>query len=1138
MPPLPTDLRNKLERTIIEARDTAEAGARAALEALAVHHHEPYPHQTPDERQLRNRLRAHARQLGDKRDPKTGTQSINRLVHECAYEHWHRMLFARFLAENDLLIEPSMGVAISLQECEELAKEAKTDLWAYASRCAQQMLPQIFRPDDPVLQVFLAPEHKRALEKMVMDLPVDVFTADDSLGWVYQFWQAERKDQVNKSGEKITGVTLPAVTQLFTEHYMVLFLLHNTIGAWWARKLISEGKISKDAWAKCRTEDDCRKLVSLPGYEFTYLRFIKNDTGEWFPAAGVFPGWPKSLKEFRLLDPCCGSGHFLVAAFILLVLLRMHDESFSTQDACDAVLQDNLHGLEIDPRCTQIAAFALALTAWKFTGSFRPLPPLNLACSGLGVNARKEDWLALANGDVRLCTGLEQLYELFQKAPELGSLINPRSFGNGNLLTASFAELQPLLTKVLQSEKARRNDDLNEIGVAAQGMARAAEVIGSQYQLVITNVPYLGRAKQGETLADFCKSQHPDAKADLGACFVERCIAYCANDGTAALVTPQTWLYLGPYRKMRKRILAEAGWDFVTWIGPRGFQTPMWDFNVVLIGLNRQLPTANRSFSALDVSDEGTPLTKASALVSQAVSCMSQMQQLRNPDSRILAQTLTDLPALAAYADSFKGLATGDLARFIFVFWEIGSVSNDWSFLQGSVTETIPYGGRNQIILWENGRGALYRFVAERLGPTGTGAWLRGEQAWGRKGVAVAQISSLTSTLFDGDLFDENTAAIIPKDPNHLPAIWGYSESKQFAEEVRKIDDSLKVPTLTLLKVPFNLHHWQRVAAEKFPNGLPKPSSNDPTQWLFSGHPVGSTAPLQVATARLLGYRWPRQTGQTVSGTPPVPDDGLEKFRDEDGIVCIPPMRGEEPAADRLLTLLGACGVKPDRDLDDWLRNTFFEEHCKLFHHRPFIWHIWDGRKRDGFHALVNYHKLAEGGGKGRHLLESLTYAYLGDWITRKRDGVQRGEGGAEERLVAALELQKRLISILEGEPPFDIFVRWKPLHDQPIGWEPDINDGVRINIRPLLASELPNGKKGTGILRSKPNIKWEKDRGKEPERTKADFPWFWGWDGKTVDFMGAKEFTGERFNDCHYTVATKRKTRELTEKSKDGGRR
>jgi hypothetical protein len=152
LPVLHTELRNKLERTIVQARDVAEAGAKAALEALAVHNHEPYGHMSPEERKLRNHLRARARQLGDKQNQK-GELEITHLVWECAYEHWHRMLFARFLAENDLLIEPQDKIAISLAEAEELAKESDMDVWVFASRCAQSMLPQIFRPDDPLLQV-------------------------------------------------------------------------------------------------------------------------------------------------------------------------------------------------------------------------------------------------------------------------------------------------------------------------------------------------------------------------------------------------------------------------------------------------------------------------------------------------------------------------------------------------------------------------------------------------------------------------------------------------------------------------------------------------------------------------------------------------------------------------------------------------------------------------------------------------------------------------------------------------------------------------------------------------------------------------------------------------------------------------
>lgn len=110
--------------------------------------------------------------------------------------------------------------------------------------------------------------------------------------------------------------------------------------------------------------------------------------------------------------------------------------------------------------------------------------------------------------------------------------------------------------------------------------------------------------------------------------------------------------------------------------------------------------------------------------------------------------------------------------------------------------------------------------------------------------------------------------------------------------------------------------------------------------------------------------------------------------------------------------LISSTGANAS-NLDEWLRDYFFEQHCKLLHHRPFIWHIWDGRRRDGFHAIVNYHKLAEGNGKGRQLLENLTYSYLGEWITRQREGVKRGEGGAEDRLAADLELQKLPIAII-----------------------------------------------------------------------------------------------------------------------------
>ena len=1098
MPPLHTQLRNRLEATVKQARRTAEAAAKVAIERLTVGGTEPGAHLTPDERQLRNRLRAHGRQLGDGRDPKTGVQAINRLLQECAYEHWHRMLFARFLAENNLLIHHTEGMPVTLAECDELAvDEGAPDGWTLAARYAARMLPQIFRPDDPVLQISFAPEHKRALEKLVTELPVEVFTADDSLGWVYQFWQSERKDEVNASGDKITGETLPAVTQLFTEHYMVLFLLHNTIGAWWASKVKAEGK--KAAWAACETEDDCRKLVAVPGYEFTYLRFIKDGNGEWVPAAGSFTGWPKALKLFRLLDPCCGSGHFLVASFVLLALLRMQDEKLSAKDACDAVLRENLHGLELDPRCTQIAAFALALTAWKFTEGFRPLPPLNVACSGLGVNARKEDWLALANDDTRLRSGLEQLYDLFQKAPEVGSLIDPRRLAHGDLLTAGFAEIQPLLTEALQTEKARKNEDINEIGVAAQGMARAAGMLASQYHLVITNVPYLAHGKQSDELQAFCEKYAEDAKADLATIFIRRCRDFC-DAGFTALVTPQNWLYQDAYRTFREKLLQTVTFNMVAKLGPKAFQTPMWDFNVMLSVLCGTPPQKGHDVYSVDASASRSALEKDEAIRRDRGCCASQLLQLSNPDARIVLQASEGANSgtstlLSVYASYNNGLQTGDYVRFGRCFWELDVVRKGWSFFQSTIAATMCYDGLHYVVFWESGRGVLASYPS---------AVVRGTAAWKKPGIAVSAMGCLPVSLYSGELYDDNTVVITPMKPGHNSAIWCFCSSPEYATLVRKIDQALKVRG-PLVKVPFDFPHWERVAAEKYPNGLPEPYSDDPTQWLFAGNPKASTLPLQVGVTRLLGYRWPRQNGQTVSGASPVPDDGLEKFADDDGIVCIPPVRGEGAAAERLRALLAAAYGKTwtqakldellsavdfaGSNLEDWLRNGFFDQHSKLFHHRPFIWQVWDGRK-DGFSALVNCHKL------DHKLLEKLTYTYLGEWIKKQQEAVANQESGADDRLLKSQQLQDKLKLILEGEVPYDIFVRWKPLDQQPIGWHPDINDGVRLNIRPFMEAD---------VLRKRPNIKWGIDRGKNPPGS----PW-----GE------------ERDNDRHLTLMEKQNSR------------
>jgi hypothetical protein len=314
MTDLTRDQRRALETAIKAARQEAEAAAADALRRLGVADAEAPAHLDAEKRKQRNRLRAHARALGDARAA-NGGQAITHLTEQAAYVQWHRLLFARFLVERKLLREET-GATVSLNDCREIAfgEGAGADEWSVAAGFAAAMLPGVFPADDPVESLVLAPEHARTLRQRLLGMDAAIFQADDSLGWTYQFWRAAEKKAVNEAQVKIGAAELPAVTQLFTEPYMVRFLLHNTLGAWWAgKRLAAEPALARDA----TDEAALRAVCALPGYAWEYLRFVQED-GTWRPAAGIFPGWPAEAKALTVLDPCCGSGHFLTEALAAL----------------------------------------------------------------------------------------------------------------------------------------------------------------------------------------------------------------------------------------------------------------------------------------------------------------------------------------------------------------------------------------------------------------------------------------------------------------------------------------------------------------------------------------------------------------------------------------------------------------------------------------------------------------------------------------------------------------------------------------------------------------------------------------------------------------------------------------------------
>src|SRR5260370_21206172 len=375
-----------------------------------------------------------------------------------------------------------------------------------------------------------------------------------------------------------------------------------------------------------------------------------------------------------------------------------------------AVLRDNLFGLEIDPRCTQIAAFALALAASK-AGGYRQLPILNIACSGIAVTGQLETWTKLAGDDVNLRMTLERHYHLFRNAPDLGSLINPNDVPlQDRMFTAEYTWVEPLLIQALAKERNRNDPASTVFGTMAAGVARAAKLMADKYTLVTTNVPYLGRIKQADILYNFCALHYPEAKAELATVFVHRCLTFCCPNGTIALVTPQNWLFLSSHKEFRQNLLKSEEWNLLAKLGEGAFQSPL-GVSPILIILTHLYPIENHDFQIVDTSSCDTINQKKFLLRSMFSQDINQKGQLGNPDARVSSNQVNIKSLLSDFTISSMGMSPGDRPRFYRYFWEPKTLDCNCELSQTSVSETIAYVAMSQVIFYQKAQGELYRLA-------------------------------------------------------------------------------------------------------------------------------------------------------------------------------------------------------------------------------------------------------------------------------------------------------------------------------------------------------------------------------------------------------------------------------------------
>ena len=362
-----------------------------------------------------------------------------------------------------------------------------------------------------------------------------------------------------------------------------------------------------------------------------------------------------------------------------------------------AVLRDNLAGLEIDGRCVQIAAFALAITAWRIGGAGTALPTPHVAWVGAPPPLPKAEFAALANGDAELRRGLEALHDLFVQAPLLGSLIEPTG---GDLIDARRIARIDASMSVLVERMRGAAPERAEGALAALGMADAAAILAKRWVLQVTNVPFLGRGQQDADLAAHLATRFDVAKADLATAMLERMRLLAAPGGTVAGVTPQNCLFLGSYRRFREALLAEASLALVGALGPRCFETISGEIvNAALVAVTEVRPDAKTVFAGVDANDAPGPSEKAAVLRSSDVRWLEHAGQRGNPDARIAVERRSAVPALECVAESYVGFQNGDSPHWIQDFWERLAADGGWNLFQMPTNETTHFAGRGENVV-------------------------------------------------------------------------------------------------------------------------------------------------------------------------------------------------------------------------------------------------------------------------------------------------------------------------------------------------------------------------------------------------------------------------------------------------------
>ena len=696
---------------------------------------------------------------------------------------------------------------LDMEKVYELKDAEKTEeLYKYLlivqCNALNKILPGMFQKIADYTELLLPDNLLR--EGSVIQQIIELIPEDDwkdavqIIGWLYQYYNSEKKDDVFaalKKNVKITKENIPAATQLFTPDWIVRYMVENSLGRLWLEghpdvkdQLLPTEEEQSAYAAGNRDPEDTKWHYYLEEAEQepevqAQLTEIRKEYAALTP------------DQLKVIDPCSGSGHIL--AYMFDVLMKIYESyGYTTREAVASIVENNLYGLDIDDRAAQLAYFAVMMKARQYDRRFfsRGIQPHVYAIEESNhVDKFAVDYFC--NGDAKLTTAMDTIIKELHDAKEYGSILT--------VTPQDWSALYDRFAEITEDINMSRETALREL----LPLVQVAEALAQKYDTVVTNPPYMGSSGMGAKLADYVKKNYPDSKSDMSTVCMEKTLNLCSKYGFMAMINIPVWMFISSYEKLRFNILSSNSIRNMVHLGRGVFGSDFGTTAFVIHKMNIPHYTAHYRRLFINSGDVDTIETKekwffeemGKFYFEQSGFFLIPTQPVAYWASKAMLSIFAECDRMGVFAEGRKGLVTGNDDVYLKLWHEVcldnfsvfgGYDNTKWKPCNKGGNYRKWYGNNDYIVNW----GTEGTELANHRWPDGRQrSSLRNSSYFFREGLTWTYITSGTKCFRyypEGFAFAGTGPGLFPKNNVNLWYILAYTNSIVFDRLLKLIGSS------------------------------------------------------------------------------------------------------------------------------------------------------------------------------------------------------------------------------------------------------------------------------------------------------------------------------------------------------------